>query len=92
MNYFMFQEKNGIKLHLEEYEKDSQGAYKGVRNMDICCTWVSGGQESYLHMEFIISSIPGQRVSTPTIGWSKYWIEQRDIQKQYQVWATLDSY
>jgi hypothetical protein len=36
MTYFMFQGKNGIKLCLEEQEKDFQGARKGARNMDIC--------------------------------------------------------
>lgn len=36
MTYFMPQEKNGIKLCLEEQYKDCRGARKGARNVDIC--------------------------------------------------------
>ena len=54
MTPFMFQEKNGIELCLEEQEKDYHEARKGARNMDICWYWVLGGQERYLHMELNI--------------------------------------
>ena len=36
MTYFMFQNKNGIKLYLEEQEKDRRGAHGEARNVDIC--------------------------------------------------------
>lgn len=92
MAYFLFQEKYGIKLYVEKQEKDYRGARKGARNLDVCRYWVPGGQEGHPHLEFIISRILRQRVSGFTIGWYKYWIEQRDIHKHHQVWATPGSY
>ena len=53
---------------------------------------MSGGLESCLHMEQIISSTPKQGVSILATGWSKYWIEQNHIQEHCYVWATLGSY
>ena len=35
MNYFVFQDKNGIKLCFEEQEKDRRGAHKEEGNVDI---------------------------------------------------------
>ena len=36
MTYFRFQEKNKIKLCLEEQEKVYQGARREAENVDIC--------------------------------------------------------
>jgi hypothetical protein len=35
MTSFMFQDKNGIKICLEEQEKDRRGSHEEVRNVDI---------------------------------------------------------
>ena len=62
MTFFMLQEHYRIYLTYEEPKEDSQGTYPGEWNLDFCRYGMQSRQESLLHLDIFISSIPRQGI------------------------------
>ena len=91
MTPFMLQEQYGIEIYVEKWEKEFQRSIKETRNVDFRRYWMLSRQEGNIHMEFIVSRIPRQRVSNFITVWYENWTKQGDIQEHHQVWDTLSS-
>ena len=72
MSLFMLKEHYGIYLTYEEPKEDSQGACQGEWNLDFCGYIMESRQESLLHLDFIISSIPRQGIPYIVTGLFKH--------------------
>ena len=68
MTLFILQDQYGIYLAYEEPKEDSQGAYQGEWNLDFCGYGMQSRQESLLHLDIFISSIPKQGIIYLVIG------------------------
>ena len=68
MILFMFQEHYGIYFANKELEEDSRRTCQGEWNMDFFRYGMQSQQESLLHLDIFISSIPRQGIPYIVIG------------------------
>ena len=68
MTLFMLLDNYGLYLAYEEPKEDSQGAYQGEWNLDFCRYGMQSRQESLLHLDIFISSIPRKEIPYVVIG------------------------
>ena len=58
MTLFRMQENNGIQFTYQELEQDCRGAHQGEWDLEFLRYEMQSRQESLLHLDILISSIP----------------------------------
>jgi hypothetical protein len=66
---FMLREHYGIYFAYQEPKEDSRVSYQGEWDLDFHGYWMQSKQESLLHLDLFISSIPRQGIYCVVTEW-----------------------